>query len=303
MLAPNTTISKTNALRHGVARMALVTGNPHLRAAFFDGGDGGEGDKKADPTNDPVVQALIAKAVEDATKGLKGSKEEILTEKKQLKSEYDRIMGLVGGDDGLKRLEDLRKKAEQDEESKLIADGKVDLVIERRTNGMREKHGQQIQQLEKRVKDVEAERDQAVQKLIGYKTNQQLLVGADEAGVKPEYRAALISLVRDRVKLADEGGSDVFEVYGEDGIKAYSPNNSAKPMSVTELFDSLRDKMKDAFHPSSGGGAGGGSKAAVDGAKNPWIKGQHFNLSEQARIIKQDPAAANRLKAEAGIRG
>mgnify|MGYP000913116194 CR=1 FL=1 len=45
--------------------------------------------------------------------------------------------------------------------------------------------------------------------------------------------------------------------------------------------------------------AGGGTDNKGD--KNPWSK-EHFNLTEQGRIAKEDPALAARLRAAAGIK-
>lgn len=41
--------------------------------------------------------------------------------------------------------------------------------------------------------------------------------------------------------------------------------------------------------------------ATNTGEKNPWSK-DHFNLTEQGRILREDPAKAQRLMAEAGVR-
>ena len=285
---------------------AFADGMPKSRPVAFDG-EGGQGDgggqgggaKPVDP-NDPLVKALVEKAVAEATAGLKNNNTELLGEKKKVRDQLDEILNLFGGEEGIKRQKELQEKAAQDEEMKLVKDGKHDLWLERRTQGMREKHSQQISALEKRVQEVETERNQAIQNLIGYKTDQQLNLGADEAGVRPEYKAALTALVRNRVKLAEENGVEDWEVIGEDGLRAYSPNNSAKKMSVSELFDTFRDKMKDAFLPSKGSSASGGSKSGHTGP-NPWAK-ETFNATVQGQMFRANPDHARRLAAEHGVK-
>lgn len=52
--------------------------------------------------------------------------------------------------------------------------------------------------------------------------------------------------------------------------------------------------------PANGGGGGfGGKTAGVTGGKNPWKKGE-INLTEQMRLMKQNPVLAETLKRSAG---
>ena len=52
------------------------------------------------------------------------------------------------------------------------------------------------------------------------------------------------------------------------------------------------------FPPSSGSGAGGADEKGHT-KPNPFIRGVHFNLTEQARIKKENEPLYDRLKAEA----
>lgn len=68
--------------------------------------------------------------------------------------------------------------------------------------------------------------------------------------------------------------------------------------------DSIRSKMRTELpflcsgSGATGGQAPGNNGKAVNAGSNPWSK-ETFNLTEQARIIKEDPAKAESLKAQA----
>ncbi|WDU82280.1 hypothetical protein [Caloramator sp. Dgby_cultured_2] len=48
----------------------------------------------------------------------------------------------------------------------------------------------------------------------------------------------------------------------------------------------------------SGSNPAGGTNSTI---KNPWAK-ETFNLTEQAKILKENPALAEQLKAAAGVK-
>lgn len=68
-----------------------------------------------------------------------------------------------------------------------------------------------------------------------------------------------------------------------------------------EAVDELLQKNPFMAKPSgnSGSGAPVGACGLINHAENPWDKA-HFNLTEQARLIRSNPTEAARLKAAAG---
>ena len=68
--------------------------------------------------------------------------------------------------------------------------------------------------------------------------------------------------------------------------------------------DTIKNRMETEYpflcagNKSSGGQATGSSGKAGTGERNPWKK-ETLNITEQARISKDDPALADRLKAQA----
>ena len=86
-------------------------------------------------------------------------------------------------------------------------------------------------------------------------------------------------------------------------IEALTAEETACLLSVEdpELLEEMKQDERYA-HEFAGGNLGGGSNTVkFDGKsiENPWKPG-HINLTAQGRIVKENPALAERLKAEAG---
>lgn len=62
---------------------------------------------------------------------------------------------------------------------------------------------------------------------------------------------------------------------------------------IDEQLTNLKETYKDLFVPASGGG-GANPAGAGNTVKNPWSK-EHFNLTEQGRILKENPELARQL--------
>lgn len=73
---------------------------------------------------------------------------------------------------------------------------------------------------------------------------------------------------------------------------------------VKGVIDKFRGRFAGVIRDDSGHGAGGHPHVGGGGggapAKNPWKK-ETFNLTEQAKVMKENPAAAKRYAAEAGV--
>mgnify|MGYP001806313413 CR=1 FL=1 len=270
---------------------------PGMRYGEGDGGGEGAGgdDKNAVNPDDPVVKALVDKAVQEATAGLRKNKDEILAEKKKLDDQLQTLLSALGGEEGVKQAQEMRERLAKDETNKLLAEGNYEGWFEQRTVAMKTAHGKEVEAKEKVISDLTAERDEAVRRLNDYQINAAIAAGCQEVAVKGAYHKAVAALVRDTIKLDENGEVIVFE---DDG-KTQRYGKQGKPMSVAEAIDSLREKMPDMFEPSSGGGASGGGRAGHSGP-NPWRAGTaEWNITEQGRITRSNPELAKRLMAEA----
>lgn len=225
-----------------------------------------------DPNNAPAldspeVKALIDKAVKEATSGLAANKDEILAEKKALQ---DRLEGMSKQWEGLDpaAVRTLMDRMANDEETRLMAEGKMDEVINRRTERLSADHKKQLSKFEAML----AEKDGALQQTQGrVKTlmiEGSLRQAAAELGLVPSATEDALRRAKDVFNIdekgnliAEEGGSTI---YGRDG---------KNPITPAEWLETMKDKAPHWFPAPTGAGAGGGSGRG----------GSHTITREQAR--------------------
>lgn len=226
--------------------------------------------------NAPEVKALIEKAVKEATSGLASNRDEILTEKKTLQQKLEEMSKTWEGLDP-QAVRTIMSRLENDEEAKLLAEGKTDAVIERRTERLKADHQKQLDALNKAlsVRDQELESTRGQVKRLMVEGN--LRQAAAELGLIPSavedalVRAMGVFKMSDDGKLiAEENGSTL---YGKDG---------KNPLSPAEWLEGMKEKAPHWFPAPSGGGAGGGG-----GGRG----GKHTITREQARNVQAYRAA------------
>lgn len=129
--------------------------------------------------------------------------------------------------------------------------------------------------------------DVAIRALIEEKGSVDLLLPHIKSMVKVEF---------------DENYNPVVKVYDKDGQPLV--DREGKYFTVKDLVKYLKtqDVFARAFEGDgrSGGGTPPGNSARGTSVRNPFVKGQ-VNLTEQGRLLKENPALAERLKKEAGI--
>lgn len=212
-------------------------------------GDGNPGDLTADP----AVKALIDKAVKEATSGLASNRDEILTEKKTLQQKLDEASKMWEGLDPV-AVRNIMSRLENDEEAKLLAEGKTDAVIERRTERLKADHAKQIDALQKALAERDEKLGGASSKVKKLMVEGNLRQAAVELGLVPSAiedalsRAMSVFKVDDQDRLiAEENGSTA---YGKDG---------KSPLTPSEWLESMKEKAPHWFPAPMGGGAGGGN--------------------------------------------
>ena len=69
-------------------------------------------------------------------------------------------------------------------------------------------------------------------------------------------------------------------------------------LGIDEQLTALKEQYKDLFKPDLKGREPNNIGGAPPGTKNPWSK-EHFNLTEQGRILRENPELAAQLQAAA----
>ncbi len=175
----------------------------------------------------------------------------------------------------LKEIEDERKAAEQArleaEEASLKQKGEYQELFNRTQSKLDE------------MQQAILERDQKAAKQAELSMAKQL---ATEHGNTPDQAKLLAREIEQYVTTVD--GKQVYQLAG--GIT----------VDEKTIVEHLRTEYPNAIKGSGsdGGGANGSSNKRGAVSSNPWKK-DTLNLTEQARIQRDDPALANRLKNEA----
>lgn len=137
-----------------------------------------------------------------------------------------------------------------------------------------------------------ADNEELQKKITDYESEIKTLKTAAE-NTKKEY------VLKDTLKGAGVTDAD-YVIYKQGGLDKFTFNKDGKPVGVEELLKPLKESSPHLFKAEQGGGykpqAGG-----KPNADNPWAK-DTFNLTEQGRVFKEDPARARELAAAAGVK-
>lgn len=203
---------------------------------------------------DQAVKDAIAAAVAEATTGLKNKNAELLGSLKTTKTELDGFKTQFEGLD-INAVKGLLTKVGQDEETKLIAEGKLDEVITRRTERLRGDYEKQLATEKARADKAEAFAAKYQDKVLA----DSIRAAALKAGALPEASEDIILRARGSFTLNEHGEAiatdrDGEVIYGKDG---------KTPLSPLEWAESLRENAPHLWPRAQGAGPTGdqGGKA------------------------------------------
>lgn len=180
---------------------------------------------------------------------------------------------------------DPNKKKQQDSEA--IAARKM---LEQKIASMEKKHGEELTKLKKSLEI----KDTFISKLL---IEEGLTKALIDAGVAKEFIKAAKALLAGDVKVTEEDGEYVAIVSTDTGELDI-------PKYVQDWVAS--DEGKPFVTPAKGGDAGNTSTKGGNtppkipgGDKNPWAK-EHWNLTEQGKVLRADRVRAEKLAKAAG---
>ncbi|XZV00557.1 hypothetical protein ACT4YK_12515 [Acinetobacter baumannii] len=226
----------------------------------------------------PEIKAAIQAAVDEAVKGLKDKNAELIKDKKELKDELGSLKSKVDGLD-LDAIKVLLDKSNQDEESKLIAEGKIEEVIQKRTEKMREEHEKVLKAEKERADKAETYANKFRQSVI----QGQIVQAAVEMGALSEATADIAFLAQSQFSLDENGKAVAIDANGEVVIG----KDGSNPVTPKEWVEGLREN-KPYFWPKANGSGSPGSGTSTK-------KWSDYTEAERAALARENPAAFKQL--------
>jgi hypothetical protein len=229
-------------------------------------------------------------ALQAEVERLRNHSKTLLDEKKVLKSQFDEFKSSFEGIDA-NNIKKMMEVFESSEEAKLIADGKLDEVIRKRTEKTLTVKDSLIEELGLKMTDLERNLGEVTTRYKNEKITNELRAAAEKHGVLPTAIDDVVYRGLNLFSVDDKGNIEARDANGElvkAGTKLLNP----------ELFvKDLQDKAPHFWPQSQGAGATGNSSAPS--GVNPFKKGKTYNLTEQAKIQRSDPELAAKLRKEA----
>lgn len=165
----------------------------------------------------------------------------------------------------------------------------VDAIVEKRIAEMQRQHETELTSATETAAKLKTE-------LETVKVNQALLTAGATAGLRKGAEADLLSRGREVFSVDNDGNLVARDEKGEMRYGA-----AGQPLTPSEFIKDLASKAEHLFDANAGGGAIGGAGSGGSGSGvNPWKK-ETYNLTEQALLIKKDPAKAKEMAAKAGV--
>ncbi|MCE0853807.1 hypothetical protein LU689_28275 [Pseudomonas asiatica] len=227
----------------------------------------------------------VQEYVDNEVAGLKSKNAALLGSNKTIKTELEKLKGQFDGLD-IEAVKGLLAKAGQDEETKLIAEGKLDEVISRRTERLRTDLDKQVKAANERAEKAEAFAAKYSDKVLA----DSIRAAAIKAGALPEAAEDIILRARGTFKLSEDGEPVATDragevVYGKDG---------KTPLSPLEWAESLRETASHLWPRAQGAGQTGdnGGKATK--------KWGEYTETERAAMARDNPEAFKKLQATRG---
>lgn len=229
------------------------------------------------------LQASIDTAVGTATEGLKTKNQELLGEVKKFKTKSKVV---PDGFDPVKYQEMLDANAAADEEAAKAA-GKWD-----------EYKAELVETHKTEMATLRTENESLHGQLENVLVTNEIMSAISKAKGNSDL---LMPHVRKHVKLIEEEGAMVARVIDKAG-NARIAGAEGDFMTISGLLDEFKatDVYAPCFEGSRATGSGAGGSGGSGGADNNPFAKDTLNLTEQARLRREDPQAATRLQKAAG---
>ncbi|WP_016256801.1 hypothetical protein [Yersinia pestis] len=209
------------------------------RKYYAEAGEGGEGGGGAAAAITPEIQALIDARVNESVTGLKTKNSELLGKLKEQGENLKRYDGI--DPDAVKTI---LQRFSDDEEAKLIAAGKIDEVLDKRTERLRADVDKKLKVANERAEKAEN---------FSKKFSDRVLGDAIRSAALPGAADDIILRAKGVFTLNDEGEAVAVDKDGS----ALLGKDGKTPLTPHEWAESLKDVAPHLWPQAEGTNAGG----------------------------------------------
>ncbi len=207
-------------------------------------------------TATPDINEIVRKAVEEQTAGLKRNRDELLAEKKALQ---ERVSQFDGQD--IDELLKLKSLVEDNEEAKLIAEGKIDEVFSKRYDRAFRDLNSQVQARDEKIESLSGELKTKADAYAQVTIDTAIQRAASELGVQTTALPDVTARARGVFAIDESGG---LVARNGDGTLQFSKDGQSS-LTPGEWLESMRKNAPHWWPISTGGGATGGSGVGPNG--------------------------------------
>jgi hypothetical protein len=203
-----------------------------------------------------------------------------------------------------------RLKSYQDKEAEIeLQKAEAQRDWEKVKSRIKEAHDAEVQALNKKIADISAEKDSKISTME--KKLQKNILRRDMVAAIAEAKGniEILSPHVERflsMEANDDGDYEVAVIDPDSKERKRKFTQDGKPMTISDLLNEMKAKpqfqgdgifMKEKH--AGGSNANSNTGDNNNDEKNPWTK-EHFNLTEQARLLKKNRDLANKMKKQAG---
>lgn len=225
--------------------------NPGGGSGGGSAGDGGSGD--------PSFDDQVAAAVEKATAALEAKNRQLIGQRRNDQKKIDELSGTLeslGGEEGIKKLAEMRERIEKDELGKLLADGNYEEALEKRLSPIKSGYEKQLSARDDKIAELEERERKAYDRLRTRSIKADVLAAYDG---EEWARDDLLRLALEQLDYDDEHGTVVKDPEDSEGGFLYSSDGKS-PKSIEEWLADVRESRRKWWPESKGADAGGGMR-------------------------------------------
>jgi hypothetical protein len=194
------------------------------------------------------LTSSVDEKIDEAVAGLKAKNEELIGEKKSIQERLSEFSDIT---DPIKAMEALNFLTEN-EDAKLIKDGKIEEVIEKRTSQLRLDHETALEEFSIKIQDLESSKGKYKSMFQNKIIEDELRAVAAKQGVRMEALSDVLLRGNTVFTLGSDGS-----VEARDSSGALLKNEKGSVLTPAVWIDGLKDSSPHYWPISEGAGATG----------------------------------------------